>query len=273
MMTSAVPAGLRDLVASGDPFARRRDPAAATPLIIQATDGAPLYLALTEEDISGAARALASAWRTLGVRRGDHVFIYDYGTSIQTLFASWCYVPWLRRGAADILGAVPICNDGLPEFADRALHVLRYLRPRVTVVEYTRMPHLLRRIADQRANLADWTELVVVSPDEEGVAPGLADQWSRELGLPVRLLLRSGPALFFAAECEHGALHADSRHYRVGVLAQPEQTPRSTGEGSLCITNRFLRGTVVDQYVSTVDVVIRPGRCACGRTRPIRCLT
>ncbi len=272
-MTSAVPEGLRDLVASRDPFGGRRNPAAATPLILQATDGAPIYLALTEEDISGAARALASAWRALGVRRGDHVLICDYGTSVQTLFASWSYVPWLRRGAADILGAVPICNDGLPEFADRALHVLRYLRPRVTVVEYTQIPHVLRRVADQRANLADWTELVVVSPDEEGVAPDQVDHLSHELGLPVRLLLRSGPALFFAAECEHGALHADPRHYRVGVLAYPGEQPRPTGEGSLCVTNRFLRGTIVDQYVSTVDVVIRPGRCACGRTRPIRCLT
>jgi phenylacetate-coenzyme A ligase PaaK-like adenylate-forming protein len=272
-MTSEAPTGLRDLVASGDPFGGRRNPAVATPLIIQATDGVPLYLALTRADISGAARALASAWRTLGVRRGDHVLIYDYGTSIQTLFASWCYVPWLRRGAADILGAVPICNDGLPEFADRALHVIRYLRPRVTVVDRPLMSQLLRRIADQRANLREWTEMVVVSPEEEGVAPDQVGQWSRELGLPVRLLLRSGPALFFAAECEHGAFHADPRHYQVGVLAYPEERPRPAGEGSLCITNRFLRGTPVDNYLSTVDVAIRPGLCACGRTRPIRCLT
>ncbi len=271
-MTSAAPAGLRDLVARGEPFGGRRNRALATPLIIQAADGVPIYLALTEEDISGAARALASAWRVLGVRRGDHVLIYDYGTSIQTLFASWCYVPWLRRGAADILGAVPICNDGLPEFADRALHVLRYLRPRVTIVERALMPQLVRRAADQRANLGDWTDLLVVSPEEEGIASDDTGQWSRELGVPVRLLLRSGPALFFAAECEHGALHADPRHYKVGVLAQAGDEVRSAGEGSLCITNRFLRGTPADDYVSTVDVAIRPGRCACGRSRPIRFL-
>ena len=271
-MSLAAPAGLRELVASGDPFGGRRNPAVKTPLIIQATDGAPVYLALTAEDISGAARALASAWRTLGVQRGDHVFIYDYGTSVQTLFASWAYVPWLRRGAADLLGAVPICNDGLAEFGDRALHVLRYLRPRVTMVDYTLMPHFLRRIADQRASLSDWTELVVVSPDEEGVASDQAGRWSRELGVPVRLLLRSGPALFFAAECEHRAFHADPRHYRVGVLAHAGEPPRSTGEGNLCITNRFLRGTVVDEYVTTVDVALGRGRCGCGRPRPIRLL-
>jgi hypothetical protein len=272
-MTLGVPQGLRELVASGDPFGGRRNLAARTPLIIQATDGSPLYLALTEEDIAGAARALASAWKALGVRRGDHVFMYDYGTSAQTLFASWAYVPWLRRGAADIIGAVPICNDGLPEFADRALHVLRYLRPRVTMVEYTLMPHFLRRVADQRVTVGDWTELIVVSSDEEALATDQADEWSRELGVPVRLLLRSGPALFFAAECEHRAFHADPRHYGVGVLAHPGEPTRSTGDGSLCITNRFMRGTVVDQYVSTVDAGIRSERCACGRARPIRCLT
>ena len=272
-MTAAVPAGLRQLVASGDPFGGRRNLAAPAPLIIQATDGVPIYLALTAEDIAGAARALAAAWKTLGVRRGDHVFIYDYGTSVQTLFASWSYVPWLRRGAADILGAVPICNDGLPDFADRALHVLRYLRPRVTVVEYRLMPHLLHRVADQRSSVSNWTELIVVSPDEEVVAAGELNRWSRELGLPIRLLLRSGPALFFAAECEHGSLHADPRYYRVGVQAHANEPPRSTGEGNLCITNRFLRGTAVNDYVSTVDIGIRPGRCPCGRPRPMRCLT
>lgn len=264
--------GLHDLVASGDPFGRRRNPVLRTPLTIQAADGLPLYLALTQSDVAAAARALASSWRTLGVRKGDRVLIYDYGTSPLTLFASWCYVPWLRRGAADSLGAVPICNDGLPEFAGRALHVLRYLRPRVTIVDHSHMSPFLRQVAEARANPGEWTELLVVSPDEETVAPGEVAGWSRELGLPVRLLLRSGPALFFAAECEHGALHADPRHYRVGVVRDPGDEPAATGEGRLCITNRFLRGTVIDRYLSGIDVAIARGPCPCGRSRPMRCL-
>jgi hypothetical protein len=272
-MSGATPADLHDLIAAGDPFGGRRHAGAVTPLTFQAADGVPLYLALGEADIAGAARALASAWRTLGVRKGDYVLIYDYGTSPVTLFASWCYVPWLRRGAADLLGAVPICNDGLPEFAGRALHVLQYLRPRVTIVDHAHMPILLRRVAENRAHVSDWTELLVVSADEETVPPAEVAAWSRDLGLPVRLLLRAGPALFFAAECAEGALHADPRHYRVGVVERPGQMPSANGEGTLCVTNRFLQGTTVEHYLANVHVSIDHGPCPCGRPgRPLRCL-
>ncbi len=246
---------------------------ARPPVTIQVTDGMPLYLALTRGDVAAAARALASSWRTLGVERGDTVLIYDYGTSPLTLFASWCYVPRLEKGAADILGAVPICNDGLPEFAARALHVLRYLRPGVTIIDAAHMPVFLRRVAEEGVRIGEWTRLVAVSPDEETLSARDTAAWERELGVPVRLLLRSGPSLFFAAECEAGALHADPRHYRIAVEPHPGDQLQATGEGSLCITNRFLEGTPVERHVAHVHVAIEPGLCPCGRSsRPFRCL-
>lgn len=272
-MPAAALRSLHDLIDSGDPFGGRRNPGVPSRLTIQAADGVPLYLAMTESDIAASARALASSWSLLGVHRGDYVLIYDYGTSPLTLFASWCFVPWLQRGAADLLGAVPICNDGLPEFASRALHVLRYLRPRVTVVDYAHMPLFLHRVSDEGASLADWTEVLVVSADEETVPPDQVAGWARVLGVPVRLLLRSGGALFFAAECEWGAIHADPRHYRVGVARELDGRIAATGEGSLWVTNRFLQGTSVDSYLANVYVAIGRERCRCGRSRPMRCLS
>lgn len=273
----ATPAGLHQLATHAerehDPFAGRRSAAAEPAVVIQAADGAPVYLALTREDIAATARALGSAWKTLGVAGGDTVLIYDYGASPLTLFASWCYVPHLEKGAADLLGAVPICNDGLPEFASRALHVLRYLRPGVTIVDAAHMPVFLRRVAEERARIGEWTRLLAVSPDDEAAGPREVASWERELGLPVRLLLRSGPALFFAAQCESGALHADPRHYRVEVAPVEGSEPVAVGEGSLCITNRFLRGTSVERYLANVEVAIERGLCSCGRSsRPFRCL-
>lgn len=271
------PASLHDLASHAeearDPFAGRRQGETETPVVIQAADGVPVYLALTREDVAASARALASAWRTLGVRRGDSVLIYDYGASPLTLFASWCYVPHLERGAADLLGAVPLCNDGLPEFASRALHVLRYLRPGVTIVDAANMPVFLRRVAEERAQISEWTRMLAVSPDEETLSPPQVAAWQRELGLPVRLLLRSGPAMFFAAECDEGALHAGPRYYRLEVVPQEGGEPAATGQGSLCITNRFLEGTRVERYLAHVHVAIEPRPCSCGRPgRPFRCL-
>lgn len=260
------PLDLRRLLAWGDaqadPFCGRRDPATETTCILQAGDSVPLYLALTPQDVAAAARALAACWRLLGVRRGDHVLIFDYGTSPLTLFASWCYVPGLRRGAADLLGAVPICNDGLPEFAPRAVHVLRYLRPRVAFVDREAMPALVRCAAEQGFDVASCLQLLVVSSDEEiaGAEPTAA--WTDALGLPVRWLVRSEAALFFAAQCERGLFHVNPRFYRVEVAGESGRLS-GRGEGRLCITSLFLQGSPAVRYLTDL-VVRRESGCGCG---------
>ncbi len=248
-----------------DPFAGRRNPGAAAACIIQVDDGLPLYLALTAADLAAAARALASCWRLYGIRRGDYVLIYDYGTSPLTLFASWCYVPALRRGAADLIGAVPVCNDGLPELAARALHVLRYLRPRVMFVDRQVMPAFVQQVSDQHAVLADWVGLVVVAVDEELLPPEQLAAWTAGLGVPVRAVLRAGPALFFAAQCEGGAFHVDRRFYRVETVKEGAPRPSGSGAGNLCITNLFLRGTPAVRYQTGLSVLLVRGPCRCGR--------
>jgi phenylacetate-coenzyme A ligase PaaK-like adenylate-forming protein len=248
-----------------DLFAGRRDPLADASCILQAGDGLPLYLALTREDVAAAARALASCWRLAGVRKGDGVLIYDYGTSPLTLFASWAYIPGLPRGAADLLGATPICNDGMPEFAARALHVLRYFRPRVMFVDAELMAVLVMRASEEREPLSRWTDLLVVSSEEEGITAAQKAAWSEALGVPMRSLLRAGSALFFAGECEQGALHVDPRFYRPEVLLDGHDVPSRAGEGGLCITNLFLRGTSVIRYLTGVRVTLRGRECGCGR--------
>jgi len=260
------PIDLRALLAWGneraDPFCGRRDPEAAPVCILEAGDRVPLYLALTPGDLAAAARALAACWRLLGVRCGDRVLIYDYGTSPLTLFASWCYVPFLNRGAADLLGAVPICNDGLPEFAARAIHVLRYLRPRVIFVDQTAMPALVRSAAEEGFALRSCVELVVVSADEEVADADRTRSWAQALDVPVRWLVRSEAALFFAAQCAQGLFHVDPRFYRAEVVDQRGRLS-SQDEGRLCVTNRFLLGSPAVRYVTDL-VVRRANRCSCG---------
>lgn len=254
--------GLHELIARAeadeDPFGGRRNPSLASICVLQAGDRLPLYLALSQGDVAAAARALASAWRLYGIRRGDHVLISDYGTSPATLFASWSYVPGLRSGAADLLGAIPICNDGLAEFAPRALHVLRYLRPRAVFVDAEVMPVLVRRAVDERLAVGEHTELVIVSADEEAVRHADLAAWSAALGVPVRAMLRSGVALFFAGQCRERAFHVDSTAYAVQVA------PAGDGAGRLCVTNLFLTATPVIRYMTDIVASIDAAPCACG---------
>lgn len=238
------------------------DPAARPVCLLQAGDRNSLYLTLTAGDIGAAARALASCWRSLGVRRNDRVLIFDYGTSPLTLFASWSYVPYLRSGAADLLGAVPVCNDGLPEFAPRALHLVRFVRPRVAFVDAGAMPALVRAALDEGFAISDSIESVVVSSDEEMPEAEQVAAWSLALGVPVRWLMRAEAALFFAAQCERGAFHVDRRFYRVEVVPEGGE-PASRGEGLLCVTNSFLQGSRAPRYLTDIPVRMG-GRCPCG---------
>lgn len=253
---------LHDLIArteaDADPFAGRRDPSSASVCVLQAGDRLPLYLALARGDVAAAARALASAWRLYGIGRGDHVLIYDYGTSPATLFASWSYVPGLRAGAADLLGAIPICNDGLAEFAPRALHVLRYLRPQAVFVGAEVMPVFVRRAAEEQFDVGAHTRLIIVSADEESARPEDLAGWSTALGVPVRSMLRSGPALFFAGQCEAGVFHVDPACYAV------EGVSGDRGGGRLCVTNLFLTATPVIRHLTDIVATIDASLCACG---------
>lgn len=253
---------LQDLIAraqaDGDPFAGRRDPSSASVCVLPAGDRLPLYLALAPGDVAAAARALASAWRFYGIGRGDHVLIYDYGTSPATLFASWSYVPGLRAGAADLVGAIPICNDGLAEFAPRALHVLRYLRPGAVFIDAEVMPVFVRRAAEEQFDVGAHTRMIIVSADEESARPEDLAGWSTALGVPVRSMLRSGPALFFAGQCASGAFHVDPARYAV------ESVSDDGGAGRLCVTNLFLTATPVIRHVTDIVATIDASPCSCG---------
>ncbi len=246
-----------------DRLAAGRDRSPEQPAcVLQAGDRSSLYLTLTAGDLAAAARALASCWRMLGVRRDDRVLIFDYGTSPLTLFASWSYLPNLRSGAADLLGAIPICNDGLPEFAPRALHVARFVRPRIAFIDGEAMPAFVRVALDAQFDVSSSIEMIAVSADEEVPDAEQVTVWSQALGLPVRSLVRAEAALFFAAQCDRGAFHADRRFYRVEV-APPGRDPATQGEGLLCVTNRFLQGSPAVRYLTDIPVRMG-GRCDCG---------
>lgn len=261
---------LRGQEARDDPFGGRRDPRRPPRAVIQAGDGLPLYWALGRTEMAEAARALAHSWRGLGIRPGQRVAIYDYGTSPLTLFASAHYLPYLRAGAADLLGCVPICNDGLPEMAFRALHLLRYVRPQTLFVNGEAMEALLSQALRQgwRAEGLDCT--VVVSTDEEAVPPAGRRRWSEGLGLPVRSLLRADAALFFAYPCPQGeGYHASPRHYLLEVLSEEGRQPVGEAEvGLLTVTNLFLRSCPVIRYVTDLRASLRPGPCPCGAPEP-----
>jgi phenylacetate-CoA ligase len=250
-----------------DPFGGRRDHSRPARVILQVADGLPLYWALGPREMAGAAAALARCWQQLGIGPGDRVAIYDYGTSPLALFASASYLAYLRAGAADLIGCIPICNDGLPELAPRAVHILKYVQPKVMFVQAEAMEPLLAAQA-RAGDPAGPPCTLVAAADEQTASPSQLQRWARRVGRPVRQLLRSDAALFFAAPCpSRSAYHASGAHYLLEALSEGDRQPLPPGEvGLLTITNLFLRTCPVIRYVTDLRAALMAGPCPCGES-------
>jgi len=250
--------------ARGDPFGGRHDTEHPPDVLIQAARGLPIYWALAASDLSALSTVLAGSWTRLGVTSGQRVALYDYATSPMVVYASRAYVPHLDAGAADILGCLPICNDGLPDLADRCIHILEYVKPSVLFVEAELMDPFLRAMERKGSRTVS---RVVVTSDEAPVRLGRIKEWGALLGTEVQQMLRADAPLFFAPPCttEPNTLHPDEDSYRIEVLSPDSPEVRPDDVGQITVTNLAIRSSIVIRYVTNIEGSVRDGTCRCGR--------
>ncbi len=219
-----------------------------TPLVwvqLEGVDEPPLYLPLGRRELRGWARALTYAWRLWGVERGQVVALYDYGSSPMVFLAHRGYMPYLGRGAADALGAVPVCNDGLAVMASRMVELLRYLRPQALVVRADVLPPLAQAVQEAGLPLSRHLAWAVVT-EAEGVA-----QVSPPWPVPLWRTWRADAALFLAPQCPQCRLfHVPPRLYRL------ERGP----QGTVLVSTAFARLCPVVRY-SLGPAHLRAGGC------------
>jgi phenylacetate-coenzyme A ligase PaaK-like adenylate-forming protein len=251
--------------ARGDPFGGRHDIEHPPDVLIQAARGLPIYWALTASDLSALSTVLAGSWTRLGITAGQRVALYDYATSPMVVYASRAYVPHLDAGAADIIGCIPICNDGLPDLADRCTHILEYVQPSVLFVDAELMDPLLRALERKGSRTVS---RVVVTSDEAPVGLAQIREWCALLGTEVQQMLRADAPLFFAPPCatEPMTFHPDEGAYRVEVLNPDSSKVLPDNVGQITVTNLAIRSSIVIRYVTNVEGTVRDGSCRCGRT-------
>jgi len=244
----------------GDPFAGRADPRQERSVLIQATRDLPVYWALSRGDLRAVAESLATTWTALGVAPKERVLLCDYATSPLVAFASRSFLPHLGRGAADILSCTPICNDGLPELADRCAHILDYAPPGIMFIDSEAVDPLLDRVG----SMAPTLRRIVVSGDERLLPRDRIATWRDGFGVDVVQLLRSDAALFFAPPCK---VEADMFHPPSAFIVEEvsvETTAERAPAGRISITNTAVRSTVVTRYVTPLRGRVDLGRCRCG---------
>lgn len=251
--------GIDDLLEAGDVFGGRRDSTVEPDVLLQVAESVPLYWGLRSGDLAGMADALAAVWRYLGVERNSTVALFEYSTAPVVAFASGAYLPHLGSGAAELVGCTAICNDGLPEMAERCVHLLRYTRPATLFVAAEAMGALI----DAFGPATPRPKRVVVTQDDAVSSTEELRCWEDRLGAPVTQLWRSDSALLFAPACREieGLFHPPP-HYLVESLEAAHRP------GLLCVTNLAVASSVVVRYASGLAGRVTPGACACGSPWP-----
>jgi phenylacetate-coenzyme A ligase PaaK-like adenylate-forming protein len=248
-----------DLAESGDAFGGRRDPRIEPVVFLQVAESLPVYWGLRSADLDLTAQALAAVWHYLGIERGSTVAFFEYASAPVVAFASAPYLPHLGAGAADLLGCTAICNDGLPELADRCVHLLEYCRPSTLFVAAEAVEALIAALRPETPRPA----LVVVSSDDTVGTAAQLDDWQHRLGAPLTQLWRSDPALLFAPACREsrGVFHPPPQHLveSLEVGGEPEM---------LCVTNLVVESSVVIRYSGGLSGRVVAEPCPCGTAWP-----
>lgn len=227
---------------------------------------ARLYLGLDRADLRVYAQTLRRCLALLGLHLGDGLAIFDYGTSPVTYLASACYTPYLAEGAADGLGGITICNDGVPNMSQRAVEILKYVHPRYFVMRVECMFPFMQACEAEGVRASRYTEALVATRNEGGLDRGLRELCRERLGLPVYQLPRADLALFLAQECPAcGYLHTWADRYLVEVVDPDSLQPLPDGrEGRLVITNHFARVCPAVRILTQLEGrLVAPG-CALG---------
>lgn len=251
-------------IKSGDPYALRRTKKITPKVALQLEYDmeTALYAALDSNELSRYAEALRRCWSLLGIAKGDRVGIFDYGTSPVSYLASSTFTPYLQRGAADILGCLPICNDGAANLSQRAVEIVKFVRPRVMFLRTDCLHPFTAEISRGSMPLSSYVDTLVAVENEGVLARAERDAYQAKLGVPIYRLMRADAAMFLAPECHRcGLFHLWSDLYH--VEAPEPQTDRETGRQAsrLVITNWFATSCPTIRYVSQISACLQPPGC------------
>jgi phenylacetate-coenzyme A ligase PaaK-like adenylate-forming protein len=222
----------------------------------------PLYLPLDRSGLKGYAEALTRCWSLLGLGKGDRVAIFDYGTSPVSYLSSASYTPYLAGGAAEALGCLPICNDGVANMSQRAVEILRFIRPRILFLRSDCLQPLARDAEGAALRLSDYVRALVVAESEGALSHIDQEAFERRLGVPIYRMVRIDVAMFLAVECPQcRLLHTWQDLYLVeNIQEDNEEILNGDVRSPLLITNWFGLACPTLRYLSQIKgTVVSPG--------------
>jgi phenylacetate-CoA ligase len=228
------------------------------------TTGAPSYIPLTPGDLDNWVTGSARSYAASGIGPGDRVVTtYNAG-------------PFVAGAALDAFQRTGVTHVPLGTgTSDRLLRALDALQPTAIVLTPSYAAYLLD-LADLRDSSV---RRVLVAGEPGGGEPGFRARLEAGWGATVTEAMGIGdigPSLWGECEQQDG-MHLGARGFVHAELIDPATGAARAlddgAEGELVLTHLRHRAAPLLRFRTRDHVVVRTGRCACGRTAPrIRCL-
>lgn len=253
-----------EAIRTGDPFARLRCSKSQTGIQLQVESfDVPIFTYLTIDDLLFLADSLCDCWRMLNIKKGDKVLICEYGSSPASFLISKFFVPGLLKGAAESIGFIPICNDGIPELMSRGIFIIDKLKPKAVLIRMDLLPIFMSDLNRMGIKLQDRdVKTLLVTADDGFLSCYERERFERILGVRLCFLLRSDVASFISLYDEE--LHFPEDSYFIEVVDPESKERLEYGEkGRLVLTNLRSRGCVAIRYMTSLMAKRVDERCEC----------
>ncbi len=233
------------------------------------TTGAPSYIPLTAGDLDAWVRTSARSYAASGVARGERlVSTYNAG-------------PFVAGAALEAFARLGLCHIPLGSAnTERLIAAVQMLKPTAVVLTPSYALHLGEWAAERGFDLAGSSvRRVMVAGEPGGGEPAMRARLEADWGAEVTEAMGIGDiSVSLWGECEAKAgMHFSGRGIVHVELIDPA-TGRSVeiadgATGELALTHLANRSAPLLRFRTRDHVVVRTGRCACGRTAPrVRCI-
>lgn len=233
------------------------------------TTGTPSYIPLTRPDLSNWVEISSRSYSASGARAG-HRIVSTYNAG-----------PFVAGVTLDAFAALGFCH--IPVGAgntERLMAAVNLLRPDVLACTPSYALHLAEWAEARGMDLKKSTvQRIMVAGEPGGGEPALRQRIESAWGAKVTEAMGIGDvSVSLWGECEaQGGMHFSGDGFVHPELIDPDNgqvVPWEDGaEGELVYTHLKHRAAPILRFRSRDHVVVRMGKCSCGRTTPrIRCI-
>jgi phenylacetate-CoA ligase len=233
------------------------------------TTGVPSYIPLTAGDLENWVAGSARSYAASGIAAGERVIsTYNAG-------------PFVAGAALQALDRIGVCHIPVGTGnSERLLLAIDRLRPSAVVLTPSYAAHLIELAAERHIDLrSSSVRRVLVAGEPGGGEPSfrakLEDGWGAQVTEAMGIG-DIGPSLW--GECEQqSGMHLGARGFVHAEIIDPATAEPLTLDdgiaGELVLTHLHHRAAPLLRFRTRDHVVVRTGRCACGRTSPrVQCV-